>query len=151
MLDDAVRQAVDDSVLCWLATVDADGAPNVSPKELFVSHVPDQLLIANIASPGSVHNIKHNPQVCVSFVDVFKQKGFKVKGRATIIGRTDSTYAALLTHFDHLGGQNFPIKSIIVVAIQSVSAIVAPSYWLNPDTTEESQIEQSLRTYGVRR
>jgi predicted pyridoxine 5'-phosphate oxidase superfamily flavin-nucleotide-binding protein len=31
-LKDAVRADVDASVLCWLATVDADGAPNVSPK-----------------------------------------------------------------------------------------------------------------------
>lgn len=30
-----LRAAIETSVLCWLATVDADGQPNVSPKEIF--------------------------------------------------------------------------------------------------------------------
>jgi uncharacterized protein len=29
-----LRAAIGTSVLCWLATVDADGQPNVSPKEI---------------------------------------------------------------------------------------------------------------------
>ena len=46
------------SVLCWLATVDDHGMPNVSPKEIFCCHGERELLIANIASPQSVRNIK---------------------------------------------------------------------------------------------
>ena len=34
VLTDAVRQAARRSVLCWLATVDAQCQPNVSPKEV---------------------------------------------------------------------------------------------------------------------
>jgi hypothetical protein len=30
-----IRAAVHRSVLCWLATTDANGQPNVSPKEIF--------------------------------------------------------------------------------------------------------------------
>jgi predicted pyridoxine 5'-phosphate oxidase superfamily flavin-nucleotide-binding protein len=64
-------------VLCWLATVDEAGRPNVSPKEIFTAHGDDHLLIAHLASPGSVRNLRARPEVCVSFVDVFVQKGFK--------------------------------------------------------------------------
>ncbi|WP_321786306.1 pyridoxamine 5'-phosphate oxidase family protein [Paraburkholderia sp. J94] len=32
MLNDAVLAAMNKSVLCWLAPVDADGSANVSPK-----------------------------------------------------------------------------------------------------------------------
>ena len=30
-----MRQAIESSVLCWLATVDSEGQPNVSPTEVF--------------------------------------------------------------------------------------------------------------------
>jgi len=56
----------DQFVLCWLATVSEKGVPNVSPKELFIFEQEKQLLIANIASPQSVKNIRANPQVYVS-------------------------------------------------------------------------------------
>lgn len=59
-------------ILCWLATVDADGQPNVSPKEIFTVFDSEHLVIANIAL-ASVRNIAVNPRVCVSFVDVFVQ------------------------------------------------------------------------------
>jgi len=46
------------SVLCWLATVDAHGQPNVSPKEVFAAFDEKHLVIAHIASPLSVKNIQ---------------------------------------------------------------------------------------------
>ena len=52
-------------VLCWLATVDALGQPNVSPKEVFAVIDEEHLVIAHIASPTSVKNVLQNPKVCV--------------------------------------------------------------------------------------
>lgn len=49
MLTDDVLHYIDRSVLCWLATVDATGAPNVSPKEVFCAYGASTLLVANIA------------------------------------------------------------------------------------------------------
>lgn len=62
---------MENAVLCWLATVDEDGMPNVSPKELFKHADDDRIIIAVVASSQSVRNISHTPSVCVSFVDVF--------------------------------------------------------------------------------
>ena len=78
MLSSEVQNSAAHSVLCWLATVDGNGQPNVSPKEIFAAFDTEHLVIANIASPSSVRNIEVNPLVCVSFIDVFVQKGFKV-------------------------------------------------------------------------
>lgn len=75
----------DQFVLCWLATVSEKGVPNVSPKELFIFEREKQLLIANIASPQSVKNIRANPQVCVSGVNIWTQKGLQCKGKAVVI------------------------------------------------------------------
>jgi predicted pyridoxine 5'-phosphate oxidase superfamily flavin-nucleotide-binding protein len=87
MITNEVKKYIDNSVLCWLATCSKDGEPNVSPKEMFTYKDENTLLIANIASPSSIANIQENPKVCVSFVEVFVQKGFKIKGNAIIIAK----------------------------------------------------------------
>ncbi len=110
MMNQEIQKAISESVLCWLATADSDGMPNVSPKEMFVSDGADQILVANIASPNSMKNIKENENVCVSFIDIFKQKGFKVKGTATIIETTEDAYYSKLKLLQQLGDEGFPIK-----------------------------------------
>ena len=152
ILDSAVLTSIQESVLCWLATVDSTGTPNVSPKEMFAAEGNAHLLIANIASPESARNIMSNASICVSFVDVFKQKGYQLKGRARLIEPSQVEYPEKLNVIhQQLGGENYPVKSIIEVEIKQVKPIIAPSYWLFPETTENQQIEQALKTYGVSR
>lgn len=150
MMNDAVLQCVQKSVLCWLATIDENGFPNVSPKEIFCAAGEQRLLIANIASPGSMKNILACPKVCVSFVDVFLQKGFKIKGIASVARAGDAAFARYAAPLQSLAGQRFPFSSLFVLDVQSVEPIVAPSYRLYPDTQESDQIASAMRTYGVR-
>ncbi len=149
MITEEVKEYVDRSVLCWLATVDREGMPNVSPKEIFTTYEDDRLLIANIASPGSVRNILSNDGVCVSFVDVFVQKGFKVHGRADCVRRSDSRYAELAKPLEEMVGEKFDIHSLIEVQATAIGRILAPSYQFYPETTEDDQIRSALSTYGV--
>ena len=46
-----IKDSIDKSVLCWLATVSIDGIPNVSPKEIYNYFETNNIIIANIASP----------------------------------------------------------------------------------------------------
>ena len=150
MLSDEIKKSMQESVLCWLATATADGIPNVSPKEMFVPYGDDCVLIANIASPKSVGNIKSNSAVCVSFVEVFKQKGFKLRGNASLIEPSDSGFEGLLKELHQLGGEGFPVQSIIKIVVEAAEPIIAPSYWLFPETTEQSQVDHAMESYGVR-
>ncbi|WP_274423291.1 pyridoxamine 5'-phosphate oxidase family protein [Chelativorans sp. YIM 93263] len=47
-INQAVRTDIANSVLCWLATVDSEGIPNVTPKEIFTSYSDDRIIIADI-------------------------------------------------------------------------------------------------------
>lgn len=149
MLNTAIKNSIDQSVLCWLATVDAHGQPNVSPKEMFTYTDDGYLVIANIASPNSIKNIRQQPQVCVSFVDIFVQKGFQLKGKARIVKAKEVDFAHLSTKLKQMAGEAFPFKMLIAIQVESVSEIIAPRYRLYPDTTEAAQIESAMRTYGV--
>jgi len=149
MLNQKVLNSINESVLCWLATANKKGEPNVSPKEMFISNGPKHILIANIASPESVQNIYSNSSVCLSFVDVFKQKGFKVKGSAKVIEKNNPEFQSKRLVLRTLGGEKFEIKSIIEILVTAVSSIVAPSYWMFPEIKESTQVKQAMDTYGV--
>lgn len=150
MLTDEVKKYIDKSVLCWLATSDKHNEPNVSPKEIFTYKGDTTFLIANLASPNSIDNIKDNPNVCVSFVDVFVQKGFKLKGIATLIDKTDNRFALKVKSLTDLFTDKFPIKTIIEIQVTKVDAIQAPSYFLYNDITEQSQINNAMKSYKVK-
>ncbi|PUE40706.1 pyridoxamine 5'-phosphate oxidase family protein [Limnohabitans sp. Bal53] len=150
-INESVREAARNSVLCWLATVDAQAQPNVSPKEVWAIADEQHVVVANIASPMSVRNIAHQPQVCLSFVDVFVQKGFKLVGTAHEVQVENPAFAAWAAPLLAMVGQRFVIHSVLVIRVTSVGAIVAPSYRFFPnETSEASQIEAAMRTYGVR-
>jgi predicted pyridoxine 5'-phosphate oxidase superfamily flavin-nucleotide-binding protein len=140
------------SVLCWLATANAQGQPNVSPKEVFALVDDEHIVVANIASPTSAKNIHANAQVCLSFVDVFAQKGYKVLGTARDVRPTEAEFAHWAKPLQTMAGDRFPIRSVFVIRATAVEPIIAPSYRLYPsETTEASQTEAALRTYGVQR
>ncbi|WCJ63014.1 pyridoxamine 5'-phosphate oxidase family protein [Agrobacterium tumefaciens] len=148
-INDAIRADMENSVLCWLATVDDDGTPSVTPKEIFTSHGEEHIVIADIASSHSVHNAIARPKVCVSFVDVFRQKGFKLTGNARILAPGDADFQAFGADLLHMAGADFPIRNIIAVKIESVSRIWAPSYKLFPERSENERMQSAYETYGV--
>ncbi|MBL8065285.1 MAG: pyridoxamine 5'-phosphate oxidase family protein [Chthonomonadaceae bacterium] len=138
-------------VLCWLATVDPQGRPNVSPKEVFAQVGLDSWAVANIASPGTVANIRTNPAVCLAVVDIFTQRGNKYRGTATIVESSDADFPDLARPLAAIAGTAFPIKSVILIRITETEDILAPSYWLcSETTTEASQTVAALKTYGVK-
>ncbi|MBN8499485.1 pyridoxamine 5'-phosphate oxidase family protein [Accumulibacter sp.] len=140
------------SVLCWLATADEGGQPNVSPKEVFAVVDDEHIVVANIASPGSAKNIHINGKVCLSFIDVFAQKGFKVYGVARDVKPSETEYFRWAEPLRMMVGDRFPIHSVFLVRATAVEPIIAPSYRLYPsETTEASQVQAALCTYGVRR
>ena len=151
MISKEVKNYIDKSVLCWLATCNKELIPNVSPKEIFTCINNTTLLIANIASHNSIKNIQENPNVCVSFVDIFVQKGFKLKGTATIIRNSDVDFKLKLKPLTDIFTDKFPIQSVIVVEITQVDTIEAPSYFLYPETTEASQVISAMKTYNVQK
>ena len=150
LLTEAVSDYARRSVLCWLATVDAQGQPNVSPKEVWAIVDAQHVVVANIASPVTARNIATQPQVCLSFVDVLVQKGYKLQGTARDVLPDAPDFAQWAAPLQAMVGERFVIRSVLLIAVESSQPIVAPSYWMYPDTTtEEGQVAAAFRTYGV--
>jgi hypothetical protein len=108
------------------------------------------LVVANIGSPNSVRNLTHSNKVCLSFIDIFVQKGFKVTGIAWNVGSKEASYAKWAAPLLRMADPRFPIHSVIVIQALGVEAIVAPSYRLYPhETSEQDQVASAMRTSGV--
>ncbi|WP_445908856.1 pyridoxamine 5'-phosphate oxidase family protein [Yeosuana sp.] len=144
-----VKKYIDHSVLCWLATVSVKNIPNVSPKEIFTYFKTNAIIIANIASPQSVKNIKENKNVCLSFIDILVQKGFQIKGIAEIVKKNDPEFLEMERILTAMTGGKFPFITIIKITIENVKPIIAPKYILYPETTEKQQIESAKKAYKI--
>ncbi|MDO5633157.1 MAG: pyridoxamine 5'-phosphate oxidase family protein [Paracoccus sp. (in: a-proteobacteria)] len=145
-----MNDAPDRLILCWLATVDGRGRPNVSPKEIHARLDPNLYVIADIASARSVRNIRENPAVCVSMIDIFRQRGQKLEGAVTIIPASDPDFPTMAAPLEEMTGGLFPIRHVICVQIARVSPILAPSYSFFPNRSEADLIRDAHRSYGVR-
>jgi len=149
MITPEIEASMESSVLCWLATVSAEGVPNVSPKEAWLHDGQGKILVAHIASPKTVRNIEENSQVCLSFINIFTQKGYQISGRASICRPGESGYEAKLEKVVQRIGTVFPVLSIIVIEPVRIQTIIAPSYTMFPASGAEDRIRESLATYRV--
>lgn len=144
------RAEIGRSVLLWLATLGEDGTPSVSPKEVFCPGEGDVLLVADIASPGSVRNIRRHPLVGATVLDIFRQTGLKLYGRAEVVPAGAEGFAALVAPLSKLAGPGFPIRGVIRLEVARVVPFRAPSYRLFPERDEAEQMRRAYATYGVR-
>ena len=147
-LEKEIIKYINQSVLCWLATSSSENIPNVSPKEIF-THYENDIIVANIASPQTVKNIKENPNICISFIDILVQKGYQLKGKAVIIEKDNFQFDRLSKKLTAMTDGKFPFKSITKIKIDKAKPILAPKYVLYPNTTEEELIESAKRAYGL--
>lgn len=150
MKEDYLDKCIKKSILCWLATVDKAGSPNVSPKEIFDLYDSETLIIANIASPKSVKNIREYDQVCVSMIDIFEQVGCKLKGRANIINHASPKFEAYSQILEMKTAGKYPFKEVIEVSIESESSILAPSYLFYKEETVAEKKAKAMQQYGVK-
>ena len=149
MLNTALKTEIDKSVLCWLATASNENIPNVSPKEIFTHFGSDAIIVANIASPQTVRNIRENQNVCISFIDILVQKGYQIKGKAEIVLKSDSQFSEMEEKLVKMTNGKFPFSSITKIRIETIKPIIAPSYLFYPETTEKKQIESAKKAYGI--
>lgn len=148
-INSEIISCFDKSVLCWLATANKQGKPNVSPKEIFAVYDDEHIVIADIASPVSVRNIKDNPEVCLSVVDIFAQSGFKISASAQIHAPNDRQYPILQSALSHLLSPEYVVRNIILLKVDAVARIRAPSYHIHPQRTEQEHRERTYKTYRV--
>ena len=96
ILSDEVQRFVREQRLGFVATVNEDGSPNLSPKGTTTVFDDDHLVFADIRSPGTVANLRRDPRVEVQGGDARAQQHFDVLFLPPVLGPEVGVAALLL-------------------------------------------------------
>ena len=126
IITEKIKNFVNFQKLGYVATISADNTPNLSPKGTIIVLDESYLAFADIHSPQTVENLKHNPAIEINVVDPFCRRGYRFKGIAEIISTGDK-FDKIISHYKEIGVKS-SIKTIITVKIKNVNEVFSPLY-----------------------
>lgn len=130
MLTENAKSMIADWPLGFVATADAAGTPNLSPKGTFRVLDDRTIGFADIRSPNTMRNIQARSQVAVNFFDILTRKATTISGTARTVARDTSDYASLVGQFASTWGDAFEamFNSIVVIDVDVCRDIDSPAY-----------------------
>ena len=140
MMTAGMMQVVREQRLGFVATVNADGTPNLSPKGTFAVVDAATVAFAEIRSPGTLRNLAANPAVEVNFVDAFTRRGYRLFGTARIVHRGGAGIDGLLPLFADYGGLLPRIHTVVLVEVTRALPLSSPAY---DDGTSEDELRRA--------
>lgn len=122
ILTEEMKRVVTELQLCYAATVTPDGKPNLSPKGSITVLSDDELGFADLASPGTIENLQHNPAIELNVVDPFTRRGFRFKGRAEIVKNDREAHRRIA----QILGPDYPFAQVVKIRSGGVIARLHP-------------------------
>ncbi len=144
ILNDDMKRIVRQQRLGFIATVCPDGSPNLSPKGTAAVWDDDHLVFADLASPVTMANLRHNPALELNVVDAFARKGYRFKGTVSIIEKDESLFDEIRHAFE-TGSRGvhqvqLPARAYVMLKVERALPVVSPAYV--PGKTERATREE---------
>jgi predicted pyridoxine 5'-phosphate oxidase superfamily flavin-nucleotide-binding protein len=127
-LTDAMKAMVAEQRLGFVATVNPDGAPNLSPKGTFVVLDDEHLAFADLRSPNTSRNIAAGSAVEINFVDPFSRKGFRFFGHGAVLAPDSEAFADAMASSPLLKRTEGRARAIIKVRVERAAPLISPAY-----------------------
>lgn len=144
-----MKRVIGEQKLAFVATVCADGTPNLSPKGTIAVWDETHLVFADIHSPGTTENLRVNPAVEINVVDPFVRKGYRFKGTAELV-TAGELFDRILNFYrnrwvDAARTKPEPtIRAFVLVKVERALPLISPAY---DDGTDESHIRSTWTAY----
>jgi uncharacterized protein len=142
-----MKRVVEEQRLAFVATVNADGTPNLSPKGTIAVLDDDHLMFADLASPQTIANLADNPAVEINVVDQVARNGYRFQGRALVLGegpRFEQLVEAYASGPRPVTRAAERIHHVVVIELERCRPVVSPAYDLG---ASEAHISDQWRTY----
>ena len=122
-----MKRMIAEQKLGFVATVSADGTPNLSPKGTMQALDDEHIVFADIRSPGTMANIGRNPAMEINFVDPFSRKGYRFKGDARVVAKGTSEFDQLIERY---GAGMLPklYRAFVVMRVDRAAPLISPAY-----------------------
>ena len=135
MLTKDMLQLIDEQRFGYIATVDANGAPNVSPKGTFLALDDHTIAFAEMRSPNTVRNIARDGRVEINMIDVFSRKGARFRGIARMVMKGEAEFEKLAPRWLEIWGEDLGalFNGIVVITVESAKPVTSPAYDIGAD------------------
>lgn len=144
ILTDEMKRVVTEIQLCYAATVTPDGKPNLSPKGSITVLSEDELGFADLASPGMIENLRHNPAIELNVVDPFTRRGFRFKGAAKVVKDPEAHRRIV-----RILGPDYPFEKVVKIRVETASEMFSPVHTMTRNS--EAEVKRFwLDRYGYR-
>jgi predicted pyridoxine 5'-phosphate oxidase superfamily flavin-nucleotide-binding protein len=138
-----MKRVIAEQKLGFVATVNADGTPNLSPKATMQVLDDEHIFFADIRSPGTMANLARNPVMEINFVDPFVRKGYRFKGTARVVAKGSAEFAPLLARYPAaLLPERY--RAFVVLRVDKAAPLISPAYDAG---ATEAGLRQQFRAY----
>ena len=144
-ITEEIKNFVNFQKLGYVATVSNVNTPNLSPKGTIMVFDESHMAFANIQSPKTVENLKHNSSIEINVVDPFSRRGYRFKGTAEVISYGDK-FDKIISYYKTSGIKS-SVKSVILVKVEKLSDVFSPLYDLGH--TEKELRTKWKKYYGL--
>lgn len=134
-----MKRVVEEQRLGFIASVNSDGTPNLSPRGSLAVWDDDQLVFADIASPGTTANLRARPAVAVNVVDPIRRRGYRFHGQARIVD-TGAELDAAIEFYRRRGLSQYAIQAAVFVILTHAAEVRSPIYDTGVDEAEVLRI-----------
>ena len=132
ILNDDMQRVVRQQRFGFIATVCPDGSPNLSPKGTTAVWDDDHLVFADLASPTTMANLRHNPALEMNVVDVYSRKGYRFKGTVRIVEKGEALFDEICHAFDTgtrgVHKVQLPARAYVLLKVERALPLVSPAY-----------------------
>ena len=135
-LTDQMQAIIENNTLGFVATVDEDGTPNLSPKGTCIVLDAKTIGFGEIRSPNTLKNLQARPAMEINFTDFFSRKAVRVKGAAEFVPRASAEFEQLVASFSRWGDLVERINGIVRLHIERTRLVVSPAYDLGASEEE---------------
>jgi predicted pyridoxine 5'-phosphate oxidase superfamily flavin-nucleotide-binding protein len=147
LLTNEMRAMIVTTGLCFAATVNEDGSPNLSPKASLAVIDDDHIGFADCMSPQTVANVQRNPAMEINIVDIFLRRGYRFKGPAEVL-EEGPDFDAVAKPFWEKAGDMYPVNHVVKMRVESARPVNSPIYTYQPELSEDQIRARYLELYN---
>jgi predicted pyridoxine 5'-phosphate oxidase superfamily flavin-nucleotide-binding protein len=122
--------------LGFVATVNEDGGPNLSPRGSLTVWDEAHLLWADLRSPRTTANLRLRPATEVCVVDPFLRRGYRFRGTATVLEEAADIARAREILGPEITDIGRRARAFLRLKVEETREVVSPAYDLGA-TAEE--------------
>lgn len=143
-----MKRVVREQRLGYVATVCLDHTPNLSPKGTTSVWDDDSLVFADICSPGTVENLRHNPAIEINVVDPILRKGYRFKGSAVVLA-AGLQFEEVMEFYRNTYKMHpktvESVQHVVLVKVERALPLISPLYSLG--ATEDEVVARYTKYY----